>query len=54
MDLRSEAIGKNVRAVLLEVIIVDKANLMDTVVKDGFATFEAVYANVPADQRRKR
>ena len=54
VDFRSEAIGKNVRAVLLEVIIVDKANLMDTVIKDGFATFDEVYANVPVDQRPKR
>jgi len=54
VDFRSETIGKNVRAVLLEVIIVDKANLMDTVIKDGFATFEEVYANVPVDQRPKR
>ena len=54
VDFRSEAIGKNVRAVLLEVIIVDKPNLMDTVIKDGYATFEEVYANVPVDQRPKR
>ena len=53
VDFRSEAIGKNIRAVLLEVIVVDKANLMDTVIKDGFATFDEVYANVPADQRPK-
>lgn len=54
VDFRSEAIGKNVPAVLLEVIIVDKANLMDTVIKDGYATFDEVYANVPPDQRPKR
>jgi D-xylose transport system substrate-binding protein len=54
VDFRSETIGKNVRAVLLEVIVVDKANLMDTVIKDGFATFDEVYANVPVDQRPKR
>jgi D-xylose transport system substrate-binding protein len=54
VDFRSEAIGKEVRAVLLEVIVVDKANLMDTVIKDGFATFDEVYANVPVDQRPKR
>ena len=54
VDFRSEAIGKNIRAVLLEVIVVDKANLMDTVIKDGFASFDEVYANVPVDQRPKR
>jgi D-xylose transport system substrate-binding protein len=54
VDFRSEAIGKEVRAVLLEVIVVDKANLMDTVIKDGFASFDEVYANVPVDQRPKR
>jgi D-xylose transport system substrate-binding protein len=54
VDFRSETIGKNVRAVLLEVIVVDKANLMDTVIKDGFASFDEVYANVPVDQRPKR
>jgi D-xylose transport system substrate-binding protein len=54
VDFRSEAVGKNIRAVLLEVIVVDKSNLMDTVIKDGFATFDEVYANVPVDQRPKR
>jgi D-xylose transport system substrate-binding protein len=54
VDFRSEAVGKNIRAVLLEVIVVDKSNLMDTVIKDGFATIDEVYANVPVDQRPKR
>jgi D-xylose transport system substrate-binding protein len=31
--------------------VVDKDNLMTTVVKDGYASYEDVYANVPADQR---
>lgn len=54
VDFRSEAIGKDVRAVLLEVIIVDRSNLMDTVIKDGFATFAEVYANVPVGQRPRQ
>ena len=43
-----------VTAILLEVSTVDKANLMDTVVKDGFAKFEDVYKNVPEADRPKR
>jgi D-xylose transport system substrate-binding protein len=51
---RNETIGKEVPAILLEVTTVDKDNLMTTVIKDGFATFEDVYKNVPADQRPKQ
>jgi D-xylose transport system substrate-binding protein len=43
-----------VPAILLEVTVVDKDNLMTTVIKDGFVTFEDVYKNVPADQRPKQ
>ncbi len=43
-----------VKAILLEVIVVEKDNLMATVIKDGFVTFEDVYKNVPADQRPKQ
>jgi len=38
-------------AILLEVIVVDKDNLLDTVIKDGYATYEDVFANIPADKR---
>lgn len=48
---KNDALGKDVVAILLEVQEVDKDNLMDTVIKDGFATFEDVYKNVPADKR---
>jgi D-xylose transport system substrate-binding protein len=51
---KNDVIGKDVSAILLEVVTVDKDNLMDTVIKDGFAKFEDVYANVPADQRPKQ
>jgi D-xylose transport system substrate-binding protein len=41
---------KDVPSILLEPIPVDKANMMDTVVKDGYHKLEDVYANVPKDQ----
>jgi D-xylose transport system substrate-binding protein len=46
--------GKEVPAILLEVTTVDRENLMDTVVKDGYAKFEDVYKNVPESDRPKR
>lgn len=46
--------GKEVPAILLEVVTVDKDNLMDTVIKDGYAKYEDVYKNVPEAQRPKR
>lgn len=51
---RNETIGKEVPAILLEVQVADKDNLMTTVVKDGYAKFEDVYKNVPAEQRPKQ
>lgn len=50
----NDAIKKDVPAILLEVTTVDKANLMETVVKDGFAKFEDIYKNVPEADRPKR
>ncbi len=50
---RNETIGKDIPAILLEVTSVDKDNLMTTVIKDGFVSFEEVYKNVPAEQRPK-
>ncbi len=46
--------SKEVPAILLEVTTVDKANLMDTVIKDGYAKYEDVYQNVPEADRPKR
>jgi D-xylose transport system substrate-binding protein len=46
--------GKNVNAILLEVTVVDKANLMDTVIKDGYVKYDAVYKNVPESERPKQ
>ena len=49
----NEAISKEIPAILLEVIVVDKSNLMETVIKDGYAKFEDVYKNVPEADRPK-
>jgi D-xylose transport system substrate-binding protein len=46
--------GKEVPAILLEVTVVDKNNLMDTVIKDGYAKYDEVYKNVPESDRPKR
>ena len=46
--------GKEVPAILLEVTVVDKDNLMDTVIKDGYSKYEDVYKNVPEADRPKR
>lgn len=52
--IKSEAMTKEVAAVLYEPLVVDKDNLMTTVIKDGWAKFDDVYANVPPDQRPKQ
>jgi len=43
--------GADVPSILLEVVAVDKDNLMRTVIKDGYAKYEDVYKNVPANAR---
>ncbi len=48
------SVNKDVPSILLEVTSVDKTNLMDTVIKDGFAKFDDVYKNVPEADRPKR
>ncbi len=40
----------DVPAMLQEPVSVDKANMMQTVIKDGYHTIEEVYKNVPKDQ----
>ena len=50
----NDVIKKDVPAILLEVTVVDKSNLMDTVIKDGYAKYEDVYKNVPESERPKR
>ena len=50
---KNDTLNKEIPAILLEIQVVDKDNLMTTVIKDGYAKYEEVYANVPADQRPK-
>ena len=50
----NDQIKKEVPAILLEVTVVDKNNLMDTVIKDGYAKYEDVFRNVPEAERPKR
>ena len=50
----NDAIQKQIPAILLEVTAVDKSNLMDTVIKDGYAKFDDVYKNVPEADRPKK
>ncbi|MBK9216451.1 MAG: substrate-binding domain-containing protein [Chloracidobacterium sp.] len=50
----NDYLKKDVPAILLEVTAVEKANLMDTVIKDGYARYEDVYKNVPEADRPKR
>ncbi len=50
----NEAIGKEVPSILLEVVTVDRDNLMETVIRDGYAKFDDVYRNVPESERPKR
>jgi D-xylose transport system substrate-binding protein len=35
-------------------VVVTKENMMDTIIKDDFHSFDDVYKNVPEDQRPKR
>ncbi len=51
---RNDALGKEIPAILLEVTTVDRSNLMDTVIKDGYAKYEDVYKDVPEADRPKR
>lgn len=48
---KNDTINKEIPAILLEVQVVDKDNLINTVIKDGFASYDEVYKNVPADKR---
>lgn len=47
----NESVKKEVPAILLEVTVVDKTNLITTVIKDGYAKYEDVYKNVPEGER---
>jgi D-xylose transport system substrate-binding protein len=54
VPFKNDVIGKEIPAILLEVTVVDKSNLMDTVIKDGYAKFGDVYKNVPESERLKQ
>ena len=41
-------------AILLEVTVVDRSNLVDTVIKDGYAKYDDVFLNVPEAERPPR
>ena len=43
-----------VPSVLGEVVAVDKNNMVDTVIKDGFHTYDEVYRDTTADQRPRK
>lgn len=45
---------KKVPAILLEPVAVDRNNLLDTVVKDGYQTLEQICAGIPPDKCPKR
>jgi D-xylose transport system substrate-binding protein len=47
----NDVIKKEVPAILLDVFVVDKDNLIDTVIKDGYADYDRVFANVPSEKR---
>ncbi len=42
---------KDVPSYLLDVVAVTKDNMIDTVIEDGFQTYENVYQNIPENQR---
>lgn len=44
----------DVPSINLDIIAVDKNNIMDTVIKDGFHSYDDVFAEVPEDQRPPR
>jgi D-xylose transport system substrate-binding protein len=56
IPFRNESLNpaRDIPAILLEVVVVDKSNLMDTVIRDGYVKYEDVYKNVPEIDRPKR
>jgi len=44
-------VTKDVPSLLYEPIVVDQNNIMSTIIKDGFQTYDAIYANVPEANR---
>ena len=50
----NDNIKKEVPSILLEVVTVDRANLIATVIKDGYAKYDDIYKNVPEADRPKK
>ena len=48
-----KAVNKEVPSMLYDPLVVDKSNVLETVVKDGYQKFDDIYKNVPPDQRPK-
>ena len=51
---RNDVIGVDVPSILLEVVSVERGNLVDTVIKDGYASFDDVFKNVAENNRPAR
>jgi D-xylose transport system substrate-binding protein len=51
VPFKVDGMDGEIPAILLEVVVVDKDNLMETVVKDGYASYEDVYGTLPEDKR---
>lgn len=49
-----KAVNKEIPAFLHDPLILDKENIMQTVIKDGYHKFEDVYKNVPPDKRPRQ
>lgn len=49
-----KAVNKEIPSFLHDPIVVDKNNIMQTVIKDGYQKYEDVYKNVPTDKRPKQ
>jgi D-xylose transport system substrate-binding protein len=49
-----KAVNQMIPAIYYEPIVVDKNNIMETVIKDGYQKYEDVYKNIPPDQRPKQ
>ena len=50
----NDIINKDIQAILLEVITVDKSNLLTTVIAKGYVSYDDVFGNVPESQRPPR
>ena len=48
-----KAVNAEVPFVFIEPKVIEKSNLMD-IVKDGYETYDNIFANIPEDQRPKK